>query len=107
MNIQEMMKQAKVMQDRMQLMQGELANIEVTGEAGGGLVKVVMSCKGDIRDVSISAEILIPEDKETVEDLVKAALNVARQNADTRMADETQKMMEELGLPTNVELPNF
>lgn len=105
MNVQEMMKQAKVMQDRMQQMQAELAEVEVTGESGGGLVSVVMTCRGEVRSITVAPEVVNPEDKETLEDLVVAAMNAARQNADQKMADETQKMMQELGLPSNMELP--
>lgn len=105
MNVQEMMKQAKVMQDRMQQMQAELADVEVMGESGGGLVKVTMTCKGEVRNIEIADEVVNPQDKETLEDLVVAAMNGARQTADQKMADETQKMMQELGLPSNMELP--
>jgi DNA-binding YbaB/EbfC family protein len=105
MDVQEMMKQAKVMQDRMQQMQADLAEVEVTGESGGGLVSVVMTCRGEVRKLNVSKEIVNPDDKETMEDLVVAALNAARQNADRKMAEETQNMMKELGLPANMELP--
>ncbi len=105
MNVQEMMKQAKVMQDRMQTMQAELAEVEVIGEAGGGLVKVVMTCRGEVRKVELAPEIVDREEIETLEDLIMAAMNAARQNADRKMAEETQKMMQDLGLPANMELP--
>lgn len=105
MNIQEMMKQAQVMQQRMQQMQEKLAEMEVTGAAGGGLVSVVMTCRGEVRKVNIAPEVINPSDQETLEDLVMAAMNMARENADTTLADETRRMMEELGLPTNMQLP--
>lgn len=105
MNIQEMMKQAAVMQKRMQEMQEKLAEMEVGGTAGGGLVSVVMTCRGEVRKVNISPEVINPSDKETLEDLVMAAMNMARENADNTLANETRKMMEELGLPTNMQLP--
>ena len=105
MNVQEMMKQAKVMQDRMQRMQAELAEVEVIGESGGGLVSVTMTCRGEVRGMNIAVEVINPDDKETLEDLVMAAMNTARQKADETMAQETQKMMQELGLPANMELP--
>lgn len=105
MNIQEMMKQAAVMQKRMQEMQEKLAEMEVVGTAGGGLVSVVMTCRGEVRKVNISPEVINPSDKETLEDLVMAAMNMARENADGTLANETRKMMEELGLPTNMQLP--
>ena len=107
MNIAEMMKQAKVMQERMETLQGELAVTEVEGASGGGLVRDLMTCKGDVRQLKISPEIVNPSDVETLEDLVMAAINMARANADKKMADETARMMEGMGLPSNFELPKF
>ncbi len=107
MNIQDMMKQAQVMQERMQEMQAKLAEVEVQGQAGGGMVNIVMTCRGETRKVEILPEIINPQDKETLEDLVMAAMNMARENADQKLAEETQKMMEEMGLPTNMELPGM
>lgn len=105
MDIQQMMQQAKVMQERMQRLQEELSDREVSGQSGGGMVEVVMTCKGEVRNLNISQDLVNPNDKETLEDLVVAAINMARQNADQLLASETQKMMEELGLPTNVDMP--
>ncbi len=99
MNIQKMMQQAQTMQTKMQELQEQLAEVEVEGVSGGGMVKVVMTCKGDVRKISIDASIVNPDDKETLEDLVAAAVNSARVNADQTIANETQKMMQELGLP--------
>lgn len=106
MNVQEMMKQAQVMQKRMQEMHEKLGQMEVEGQAGGGLVEVTMTCRGEVRRVVITPEAL-REGKETVEDLVMAAVNQARQNADNTLAEETKRMMQELGLPTNAGLPGF
>jgi DNA-binding YbaB/EbfC family protein len=107
MNIQEMMKQAKVMQERMKQMQDKLADIEVEAESGGGLVKVTMTCKGQVRSLEISPEIINPDDKETLEDLIVAALKLVNQRAEERLTSETQTMMRELGLPGNVDLGGF
>jgi hypothetical protein len=107
MNIQQMMKQAQLMQQRMQELQARLAVTEVSGQSGGGLVQVVMTCKGDVRKLSIAPEIINPGDKETLEDLVMAAINSARQNADQRLADDTRAMMEEFGLPPGAQLPGM
>ena len=100
MNIQEMMRQAKVMQDK-------LGEMEIEAQSGGGMVKVTMTCKGDLRTLNIDPEIINASDKETMEDLIKAAINTARTNADTRMSEETQRMMQEMGLPPNIDLPTF
>lgn len=107
MNIQEMMKQAKVMQTRMEEMQRKMGDMEVAGESGGGVVKVTMTCKGEVRALTIAPEVILPDDKETLEDLVKAAVNMARKNADQRVTDETQRMMKEFGLPTDFQLPDM
>lgn len=107
MDMQQIMRQAKEMQNRMQQMQEQLGHMEVTGEAGGGMVKVLMSCKRDLKKVEIAPELMVAEERETLEDLIVAAVNMAGQNAETKMAEETQKMMQEFGLPSNFELPDF
>src|SRR5687767_9381894 len=98
-NIQKMMQQAKVMQDKMQVMQEKLGQMTVEGSAGGHAVKVVMTCKGECRSMELDPAILNPSEKDVVEDLIKAALNDAKAKADKLLADETQSMMAELGLP--------
>lgn len=105
MNIQEMMKQAKVMQDKMQEMQEKLGEVEVEGTAGGGLVKVVITCKGETRKISIDDSMMDLNEKEVLEDLIKAALNDAKNKADQKLAEETQKMMSDMGLPAGMQLP--
>lgn len=105
MNIQQMMKQAQVMQQRMQEMQDRLGETEIDGMSGGGMVKVIMTCKGEVRKLTISPEVINPEERETLEDLIMAAMNTARQRADQTLADETRKMMAEFGMPSDVKLP--
>jgi nucleoid-associated protein EbfC len=108
MNIQEMMKQAKIMQKRMEEMQAKLGQMEVQGQSGAGLVNVVMTCRGDVRKITISPELINPAEKEMLEDLLVAALNMAKTNADATLSGETRKMMQELGLPTDgAGLPGF
>ncbi len=99
MNIQDMMKQAKVMQDKMAEMQEKLGEVEVEGAAGGGLVTVTMTCKGEMRGIKIDDSMMDFNEKEVLEDLIKAALNDAKAKADQKLAEETQKMMSEMGLP--------
>ena len=105
MNIQKMMQQAKEMQDKMAVMQDKLGDIIVEGSAGGGLVKVSMTCKGEPKSVNIDPSLMNPDEVEIVEDLVKAAFGDAKAKADATMADETQKMMGDLGLPAGMQLP--
>ncbi len=105
MNIQKMMQQAQVMQQKMQELQDQLANVEVDGVSGGGMVTVTMTCKGDVRKVKIDPSLVKPDDIETLEDLVAAAVNSARVKADETISSETQKMMSDLGLPGNAGMP--
>ena len=99
MNIAKMMQQAKVMQEKMQEMQAELAEKEVEGNAGGGLVKTVMTCRGEVRGLTIDPSLINADEKDVLEDLIKAAVNDAKNKADQMMAEETQKMMSDMGLP--------
>lgn len=105
MNIAKMMQQAKQMQDKMQDMQEQLSHVEVAGQSGGGLVKVVSTCKGEVRALDIDESLIVPAEKEVLEDLIKAALNDVKAKADEKLADETQKMMADLGLPAGTQLP--
>ena len=97
-----LMKQAQAMQDNMKKAQDELGNVEVTGESGAGLVKVLMTCKHDVKRITIDPS-LLAEDKDMLEDLVAAAFNDA-----VRMAEEvSQQKMGKLtaGLPPGMKLP--
>ena len=98
-NIQQMMQKAQVMQKKMAALQAELADVEVSGSAGGGLVRVVMTCKGALRDIAIDPSLVVASEKDMLEDMNKAACNDARAKADQKMAEETQKAMSDMGLP--------
>lgn len=76
-----LMKQAQAMQDNLKKAQAELANIEVQGQSGSGLVKITMTCKYDVRRVEIDPS-LMGDDKDMLEDLVAAAFNDAVRNAE-------------------------
>lgn len=102
MNIQKMMQQAKQMQDKMAEMQDKLGDVIVEGSAGGGMVKISMTCKGEPKSVNIDPSLMNADEKEILEDLVVAAMADAKSKADQTMADETQKMMGELGLPAGM-----
>ena len=105
MNIQKMMQQAKDMQDKMAAMQEKLGDIVVEGTAGGGLAKASMTCKGEVKSITLDPSILNAEEKEICEDLVMAAINDAKMKADQTMAEETQKIMGEMGLPAGMQMP--
>jgi nucleoid-associated protein EbfC len=97
-----LMKQAQAMQDNMKRAQDELAQIEVSGESGSGLVTVTMTCKHDVRRVSIAPS-LLADDKDMLEDLVAAAFNDAVRKAE----DLTQQKMGKLtaGMPAGLKMP--
>ncbi|MCS6811756.1 MAG: YbaB/EbfC family nucleoid-associated protein [Tepidimonas sp.] len=100
-----LMKQAQAMQDNLKRAQDEIAAMEVTGEAGAGLVKVVMTGKHDVRRVTIDPS-LLSDDKEMLEDLVAAAFNAAVRKVEEatqeRMARVTAGMP---GLPGGLKFP--
>lgn len=105
MNIAKMMQQAKAMQDKMQSMDAEMANVMVEGTSGGGMVKITMSAKGHCKSVTIDPSIIKADEKDILEDLIMAALNDGKTRGEARIAEETQKMMGDLGLPAGVKLP--
>ena len=105
MNFQKMMQQAQQMQFKLQEMQEKLQDMEVDGESGGGMVKVRMNCRGEVLSVNVDPSVISTDDKETMEDLIVAATNSANTAKDHKIKDETQKMMEELGLPADTQLP--
>lgn len=87
----DMMKQAQEMQEKMQNMQSELSNVEVNGESGAGLVRIMMTGRHDVKRVSIDPS-LLTEDKDMLEDLIAAAVN----DAVRRVEEENQKKMSDL-----------
>jgi DNA-binding YbaB/EbfC family protein len=99
-----LMKQAAQLQTKMQEMQNELDQIEVEGTAGGGLVSVKLSAKGDMKGVSIDASLLKVEEKEIVEDLVLAAHADARRRAEEVMQDKMKSLTGGLPLPPGLKL---
>jgi nucleoid-associated protein EbfC len=94
-----MLKQAQEMQARMESVQAELEQIEITGEAGAGMVKVVMSGKGDMKNVTIDPSIFKPEDAEIVEDLIVTAHNNAKAKLEEAVADKMKDVTGGLQLP--------
>ena len=102
MNIQKMMQQAQEVQFKLQEMQEKMKDVNVEGEAGGGLVKVTMSCAGIVKGLSVDPSLVDPSDKETMEDLIIAALNNAADARDNKVQSETKAMMSQLGLPEDM-----
>ena len=99
-----LMKQAQKMQAQMQKAQEELAGIEVTGEAGGGLVQIRMTCKHEVRKLTIDPS-LLTEDREMLEDVLVAAFNDALRKAERTAQDKLGGMTAGLGLPPGLKLP--
>jgi DNA-binding YbaB/EbfC family protein len=99
-----LMKQAQKMQAEMQQAQERLAQEELTGESGGGLVKITMNGKHEVRRVQID-DSLMGDDKEMLEDLVAAALNDASQRVSQKMQESLSGLTAGMGLPPGFKLP--
>ena len=103
-NIGQLMKQAQMMQENMKRMQEQLGSLEVEGQAGAGMVKVQMTCKHEVKRVTIDPS-LVGDDREMLEDLVAAAFNDAARKVEATIAEKTSGMMAGLGLPAGFKLP--
>jgi len=99
-----MMTQVKQMQERMQTVQAELDQLEVEGQSGGGLVKVVLNGKGETRRVSIDPSLLKPDEAEILEDLIVAASSDAKTKVDAQMQDKMAEVTGGLPLPPGMKL---
>jgi len=102
--IGQLMKQAQQMQESMQKAQEELGRIEVTGEAGGGMVSVVMTCKHEVRRINID-DALFGDDREMLEDLLAAAMNDAVRKVEDTTKEKLSGLTSALGLPGGAKLP--
>ncbi|HQR50599.1 MAG TPA: YbaB/EbfC family nucleoid-associated protein [Methylophilaceae bacterium] len=99
-----LMKQAQQMQENMKRAQEELGSVEVEGQSGAGLVKVVMTCRHDVKRVKID-DSLLGEDKDMLEDLVAAAVNDAVRKAEATSQEKMAGMMDGMQLPPGMKLP--
>jgi DNA-binding YbaB/EbfC family protein len=104
-NIDEILAMAKNVQDQMQQAQDGLDKIEIEGVSGGGLVRIRASAKGRIIAVSLDDSLMVPSEKQMLEDLIAAALNDARAKADAAGNAEMGKMTAGLPLPPGFKLP--
>ena len=104
-NIGNMMKQVTAMQSKMAEMQQKLADMELSGQAGGGTVLVVVNGKAELKKISIDPSLLVPEEKEILEDLIVAAMGSAKKQVDEHVAKETEAVMGGIKLPPGVKLP--
>jgi nucleoid-associated protein EbfC len=99
-----LMRQAQQMQENMQKAQAELKDIEVTGESGAGMVKVVLNGRHEARKVTIEPK-LVSEDLEMLEDLVAAAINDASRKIEERSKEKYADLMSGMNLPPGIKLP--
>lgn len=104
-NLGEMMKQVQAMQGRMAEMQAKLEQATVTGQSGGGLVKVTLNGKGAMTNVSLDSSLLKADEREIVEDLIVAAHADAKSKAEAMMADEMKQVTGGITLPPGFKLP--
>ena len=100
-----LMKQAQEMQGKMADAQAKLDEIEVTGGAGAGLVSATVTAKGTLRRLDIDPSILVPSEKEVVEDLIVAAIKDAQDKAAVAQQEEMAKVTEGMNLPAGMKLP--
>ena len=103
-NIGQLMKQTQQMQENMRRMQEQLVALEVEGQSGAGMVKVQMTCKYEVKRVTIDPS-LVGDDREMLEDLVAAAFNDASHRVEATIAEKMSGMTAGLGLPAGFKLP--
>jgi nucleoid-associated protein EbfC len=99
-----LMKQATELKSKMEAMQAELDRLEVEGASGGGLIKVTLSGKGDLKGVQIDGSVLAPDQKEILEDLLVAAHGDARRKLETVLQERMQALTGGLPLPPGLKL---
>ena len=105
MDFLKMMKQAKQMQEQMGSLQEEIASVSVEGTAGGGMVSVTMTGKGELTALKIDPSLVKEEDVEILEDLILAAHQDAKAKSVALLQEKTQELMGGLGLPPGFKLP--
>lgn len=99
-----LMKQAQQMQDNLKKVQDQLANVEVEGQAGAGMVKAIVTCRNEIKRISIDPS-LLTDDKDMLEDLLVAAINDALRRAEATAAEKMGSVTSGLPLPPGFKLP--
>ena len=100
-----MMKAAQELQDKMKQLDEDLSRSVVIGESGAGLVRARATAKGEMTGLEIDPSILVPSEKEVVEDLIVAAIKDAQAKATARHAQEMARLTESMGLPPGMKLP--
>ncbi len=98
-NMQQILARAQKLQAKMTEAQSKLALEETSGSSGGGMVSIVMTLSGNVKSISINKEIINPDEKDMLEDLVLAAFNDAKQKADKKYEEEMKKATGGMGIP--------
>ncbi|HRI75848.1 MAG TPA: YbaB/EbfC family nucleoid-associated protein [Alphaproteobacteria bacterium] len=104
-NMMQMMQKAQKFKQQMEAMQQRVQAMELDGAAGGGLVTCKVTGKFELRGIKIDPSLIKVEEADVLEDLIVAAVNDARLKAEKTMADETEKLMRDMGLPPGMGLP--
>lgn len=104
-NLGNMLKQAQELQSKMADMQAKLAEVEITGAAGGGMVAVTINGKGEMRQIKLDPSLVDPNEIEILEDLIVAAFNDAKGKMETHLQTEMGKLTGGLDLPPGLKLP--
>jgi DNA-binding YbaB/EbfC family protein len=104
-NLNQMMKQAQQLQEKMAEMQERMNHVEMTGMAGGGMVKVTVNGKSDMKGLSIDPTLVDPKEIDVLEDLIIAAFQDAKTKVEAHVAEEMGKLTGGLGLPSGMKLP--
>ena len=99
------MKQAQAMQEKMASLQDDLDRVEVSGASGGGAVRVTMTAKGLVKGVALDPALLVPDEREILEDLIVAAVNDARGKAEATAQEKMAELTKGLPLPPGMKLP--
>ncbi|MCA3149258.1 MAG: YbaB/EbfC family nucleoid-associated protein [Burkholderiales bacterium] len=100
----QLMKQAQAMQDNMRKAQEQLSSVEVEGQSGAGMVKVIVTCKNEVKRITLDPS-LLSDDKDMLEDLVVAAVNDALRKAEATAAEKMQGVTAGMPLPPGFKLP--
>ena len=104
-NLGQMMKQAQQMQDKMGSLQEELAQLEVTGTSGGGMVKLTMTGKHEVKKIDIDPSLMSADEREVLEDLLAAAFNDAKTKVEEMMKEKMAELTGGMQLPPGMSLP--
>ncbi|MFP3944996.1 MAG: YbaB/EbfC family nucleoid-associated protein [Alphaproteobacteria bacterium] len=100
-----MLKQAQELQEKMNEMQKQLEEMEVEGVSGGGMVRVMLSGKGEMKSVKVDPELVKPDDVEMLEDLIVAAHGDAKKRLEEKMTEEMSKLTGGIELPPGMQMP--